>query len=101
MAISESAAELLPAWDEADDGDAQDIAYDEPEHKPTDKRHSQYPYSDKTTGKLVLHFQPASEKDRVVECLLTIMTAQRCESREEALSYLCDHYKLGTLSGAA
>jgi len=87
--------------DEAGAGDAEDIAYDEPEHKPTDKRHNQYPYSDKTTGKLVLHFQPASEKDRVVECLLTIMTAQRCESREEALSYLCDHYKSGTLSGAA
>lgn len=78
---------------------------DEPEHKPTDKPtdkpHNQHPYSDKTMGKLVLHFQPASEKDRVVACLLTIMTAQRCESREEALSYLCDQYTSGTLASAA
>jgi len=78
---------------------------DEPEHKPTDKPHNQphnqHAYSDKTMGKLVLHFQPASKKDRVVECLLAIMTAQRCESREEALSYLCDQYTSSTLASAA
>jgi hypothetical protein len=97
---SETATQTRSLAGEDSEGGGDDEAV-EPEHKPTDKPHSQHPYSDKTMGKLVLHFQPAGEKDRVVECLQAIMKVQRCESREEALTYLCDQYEAGALASAA